>query len=423
LDILKCHAKNAIQYNLVKPTINHSAEQSFIRAKGLRHPIVEQLQTKTPFIANDITLGTDGQNMVLCYGYNAVGKTTKQKAICISAIMAQMGGFVSASEYEYYPYRYIFTRISNVDNLLKNQSSFMVEMMELKYILKHADKYSLVCIDELVASTERFSGVALVASTIHELYQRQSSMFMATHLHELAQMPEITKIPTLGIYHLEVHYDERSKTLVYDRKLREGPGTGLYGLEVARFLELDPAFMERAFAIRNEILGAEAKVFVATQSKYNNQVFLSNCRICGYKPIHGTDQPLETHHINFQCNADADGNFADKGFHKDIEHNLISLCRACHQKVHQGHVEIQGYQATGSGIQLKLSTEPEISDSINSPDENLTKTRKRLDTTDIQTIKDVVQQNLGMKKKDIIQLLREQHNICVDYKRLASIHS
>ena len=405
IDILKTHAKNAIQLNLVRPKIvEHS--QSFIRVKGLRHPIVEQLQTKTPFIANDITLGIDEQNLILCYGYNAVGKTTKQKAICISIIMAQIGGFVSAQSFEYQPYRYIFTRISNVDNLLKNQSSFMVEMIELKYILKHADKWSMVCIDELVASTERLSGISLVASTIHELYLRGSCMFMATHLHELSKMTEITTLDRLKIYHLEVQYDPQTKTLIYDRKLREGPGTGLYGLEVACFLELDPAFMDRAFRIRNEILGAESQVFVAAQSKYNKDLFLEKCENCGYKPLHDTDQPLETHHINFQCNADNNGNFSELGFHKDVEHNLVALCRQCHQKVHADEIEITGYQATGTGVKLQISPKT---------------TKKRLDEDDLNLIKKVVEENAGATKKSIITILKETHGISVDYKRLAKI--
>jgi len=405
LDILKTHAKNAILYNLVRPKIVEH-DQSFIRVRGLRHPIVEQLQTKTPFIANDITLGIDNQNLVLCYGYNAVGKTTKQKAICISIIMAQIGGFVSAQEYEYQPYRYIFTRISNVDNLLKNQSSFMVEMIELKYILKHADKWSMICIDELVASTERLSGISLVASTILELNERGSSMFMATHLHELSKMSEITSLEKLKIYHLEVHYDEKTKTLIYDRKLRNGPGTGLYGLEVACFLELNPNFMDRAFRIRNEFLGTETQVFNATQSKYNKDLYLLKCENCDYKPIYDTDQPLETHHINFQCNADANGNFGELGFHKDVEHNLVSLCRKCHQKVHSDELEIVGYQATGTGAKLQI----------------IEKTKKKLLANEnIETIKKVILENSSSKKKTIIEILKNQYNITMDYKRLAKI--
>jgi DNA mismatch repair ATPase MutS len=135
IDILKTHAKNSIVYNLKKPMIDFDSNNSYFHAEGLRHPIVECVQTKVPFIPNDIKLGKDNNNFVICYGYNAVGKTTMQKSICLAIIMAQMGGFVACKSLVFSPYRYIFTRISNVDNLLKSQSSFMVEMLELKYIL------------------------------------------------------------------------------------------------------------------------------------------------------------------------------------------------------------------------------------------------------------------------------------------------
>ena len=415
IDIIKSHAKNAILYNLVRPTIVES-DTSYINVKGLRHPIVEAVQTKTPFIANDIKLGIDDIYMVLCYGYNAVGKTTKQKAICISIIMAQTGGFVSATEMIYSPYRYIFTRISNVDNLLKNQSSFMVEMNELKYILKHADKNSMVCIDELVASTERFSGIALVASTILELDKRNCSMFMATHLHELSKMNIITDLARLKIYHLEVHYDANTKTLIYDRKLRDGAGTGLYGLEVARFLELDSRFMDVAFEIRNTILGNDSLVFSSTVSNYNQDLYLVKCNICGYKPIYDTDIRLETHHINFQCNADKDGNFKELGFHKNVEHNLAVLCRECHQKVHQGYKEIKGYVSTGEGPQLEII---EHIVPIETADKKVN--RKKFSDEQVDQIKTFISKNPQLKKKDIICQLSIQNNITIDYKLLSKI--
>lgn len=417
IDIIKSHAKNAVLYNLVQPTIQES-DTSFIDVVALRHPIVEAVQTKTPFIANDIVLGKNDVNMVLCYGYNAVGKTTKQKAICLAIIMAQSGGYVSAQSMTFSPYRYIFTRISNMDNLLKNQSSFMVEMMELKYILKHADKKSLVCIDELVASTERFSGIALVASTLLELHKRDCSMFMATHLHEISKMPQISTMPKLKIYHLEVHYDANTKTLVYDRKLREGAGTGLYGLEVARYLELDTAFMTQAFEIRNEIMGAESHVYTAVQSNYNSDVFLEKCQDCGYRPTQASDTPLETHHINFQCHADSDGNFKQLGFHKNVEHNLVVLCRPCHQKVHTGHIEIKGYVATGEGPKLHV---------VANSGHNMPTTQtprpvsKKMTDQQLQSIKLFIEQNPHLKKKEIISQIAILNGLKLNYQQLSKL--
>jgi DNA mismatch repair protein MutS len=423
IDILKTHAKNSILYNLKKPEIDFDSNNSYFQAEGLRHPIVECVQSKVPFIPNDIKLGKDNNNFVICYGYNAVGKTTMQKSICIAIIMAQMGGFVACKSLLFSPYRYIFTRISNVDNLLKSQSSFMVEMLELKYILKHADNTSLVCIDELVASTERHSGISLVCSTILELHKRNTSVFMATHLHEISKMDEITKLSNLKICHLEVHYDELNKTLIYDRKLKDGSGTGLYGLEVAKYLDLNTEFMDQAFRIRNKLLGNDIHVFSAKKSNYNSNVFLEKCEICSYKPIHETDIPLETHHINFQCNADINGNFNDKGFHKDIEHNLVSLCKQCHQKVHNGLFELKGYQFTSNGLKLQIEEKNDVKCPVM---HNKKVDKKRLSSEQLSIIKNRLEQlplQKNMTKSMIIKDIQNEFQIKLDYAILQKIEN
>jgi DNA mismatch repair protein MutS len=423
IDIVKTHAKNSILFNLTRPVIDIESETSYFDAEGLRHPIVECVQTKAPFIPNDIKLGKHNTNFVICYGYNAVGKTTMQKSICLAIIMAQMGGFVACKNLVFSPYRYIFTRISNVDNLLKSQSSFMVEMLELKYILKHADHTSLVCIDELVASTERHSGISLVCSTILELHKRNSSVFMATHLHEISKMDEITQLSNLRICHLEVHYDELNKTLIYDRKLKEGSGTGLYGLEVAKYLDLNTEFMDQAFRIRNKLLGSDIHIFNAKQSNYNPNVFLEKCEICNYKPIIETDIPLETHHINFQCHADKNGNFADKGFHKDIEHNLVSLCKHCHQKVHNGLFELKGYQFTSNGLKLQIEAKNDIKHPIMY---NKKLDKKRLTAEQLSIVKSRLEQlplQKNMTKSMIIKDVENEFQIKLDYTILQKIEN
>jgi len=432
VDIIKTHARNAVELNLVRPTISNTQEQSYFTAEGLRHPIVEKVQTKTPYIANDLHLGIHNQNQILCYGYNAVGKTTMQKAICIAIIMAQSGGFVSATQFTFKPYHYIFTRISNVDNILKSQSSFMVEMLELKYILKHANKNSLVCIDELVASTERFSGISLVCATILELHKRTSSMFMATHLHELSSMAQITQLPNLKIYHLEVQYDENKHTLIYDRKLRSGSGTGLYGLEVARFLDLDRGFMNAAFEIRNELLGKDTQVFAAQKSNYNSDVYLYKCAVCSYKPILDTDIPLETHHIHFQSCADTLGNFKELGFHKNVEHNLVCLCRNCHTQVHNNLIHINGYITTSNGVVLDY-IKNETAVSCDEPTKTIVKNmgRRKLDPQQIKIVQELLTSNQTknsnhknlLNKKLIITELNIKHGIHIDYKILSKIEN
>mgnify|MGYP003618592315 CR=1 FL=1 len=342
LDVSATHAQNAVRYRLTRPKLDPDVGPSYMSIEGVRHLIVEQIQTKVPFVSNDISLGNGHHYNILCYGYNAVGKTTLQKSICLAVIMAQSGGFAPASQMTFRPYDKLFTRISNVDNLLKGQSSYMVEMSELKYILKHADDRSLVCIDELVASTESYSGISSVVATLKILHDRNVSMFMATHLHQLANMTRVKSLTGLTIKHLEVNYDANSQKLVYDRKLKDGPGSGLYGLEVSRFLDLPKEFLDLAFEVRNELL--DLQIVSHKTSSYNRDIIVDQCQICQEKA------QLDVHHINFQCHADQNGNF--ESFHKNVDHNLVVLCKNCHVSVHNEKITIKGYVFTGDNVKL-----------------------------------------------------------------------
>ena len=354
LDFITCQAKNVITYQLVRPTIDAEDGPGYIHVKGIRHLIVEQVQKRVPFIANDVELGNGHPHNILCYGYNAVGKTTLQKSISLAVIMAQSGGFVAAKGMAFRPFKSLFTRISNVDNLLKGHSSYMVEMLELKYILKHANNRSLVCIDELVASTESHSGISCVVATLKMLHDRKVCLFMATHLHQLAEMRAVRELPGLSIQHLEVNYDPVAKTLIYDRKLKEGPGSGLYGLEVARYLDLPADFLELAFSVRNQLLNERGQLAVTShhRSHFNRDVVMDACQICKDSNRHSVAQPLEVHHINFQCQSDVHGNF--ESFHKNVDHNLVVVCKECHTGIHKDLVVIKGYRFTSNGIELDL---------------------------------------------------------------------
>jgi DNA mismatch repair protein MutS len=246
---------------------------------------------------------------------------------------------------------------------------------------------------------------------------------MATHLHEISKMDEITQLSNLRICHLEVHYDELNKTLIYDRKLKEGSGTGLYGLEVAKYLDLNTEFMDQAFRIRNKLLGSDIHIFNAKQSNYNPNVFLEKCEICNYKPIIETDIPLETHHINFQCHADKNGNFADKGFHKDIEHNLVSLCKHCHQKVHNGLFELKGYQFTSNGLKLQIEAKNDIKHPIMY---NKKLDKKRLTAEQLSIVKSRLEQlplQKNMTKSMIIKDVENEFQIKLDYTILQKIEN
>ncbi len=204
LDINNCNARNSFDYCYHKPTISTTAETSFINAENLRHPIIERIYSEIEYIGNDISLN---QNGILLYGINASGKSSFMKAVGLSIIMAQAGMFVPSTNFQYYPYRHIMTRICGNDNIFRGMSSFVVEMTELRNILQRADKSSLIIGDEVCCGTEAISGVAIVSAAINELVSKKASFIFTSHLHELTDISIIKeKIEEnkLKIFHMHI---------------------------------------------------------------------------------------------------------------------------------------------------------------------------------------------------------------------------
>jgi DNA mismatch repair protein MutS len=170
IDVIYAKSTIAKKYNYSKPTIAE-ADKSFLNAKGLRHCLIEHIQTNEIYVTNDILLGNGVTDGVLLYGTNAVGKTSFIRAIGISIIMAQSGLYVPCTEFIYKPYNYIFTRILGNDNIFKGLSTFAVEMSELRTILRLADKNSLILGDELCSGTENTSAVSIFVAGIQKMYE------------------------------------------------------------------------------------------------------------------------------------------------------------------------------------------------------------------------------------------------------------
>ena len=158
IDVCHCKAYNANKYNYCKPKIfdqdyNSISEfsqkqesKSYVSFKKMRHCLIEHINNKELYVTNDLTIGSIVNGMLL-YGTNAVGKTSFIKSIGISIILAQSGMYVPCEEFIYYPYNYLFTRISK-HNIFKGLSTF-AEMCELRTILKNATKNSIILGDEL----------------------------------------------------------------------------------------------------------------------------------------------------------------------------------------------------------------------------------------------------------------------------------
>jgi DNA mismatch repair protein MutS len=330
IDVLYTKGFIVKKYNYCKPNIVAS-NKSFVDVKQLRHCLIEQFQTNELYVTNDIILGNDEVNGVLLYGTNAVGKTSFIKALGISIIMAQAGLYVPCSEFNYKPYKYIFSRIIGNDNIFKGLSTFAVEMSELRTILRLMNENSLVLGDELCSGTETMSAISIFVAGIQQLHKCKSSFIFATHLHEIVHFEEITSLKTVIIKHMSVVYDKEKDILVYDRKLNEGPGSNMYGLEVCKSLNLPEDFITVAYDIRNKYCPESRSLLSLKVSHYNSKKIINLCENCGVNP------GSEVHHLYHQSDANMDGVImnCDGVFHKNNLANLMTLCESCHNNIHK----------------------------------------------------------------------------------------
>jgi DNA mismatch repair protein MutS len=344
----RCHV--ARKYRYCRPEVAGAvagAGASFVRATGLRHCLIERINEDECYITNDVTLDGDG---MLLYGTNAVGKTSLIRAIGVAVIMAQAGFYVPATGFVYRPYRAIMTRILGNDNLFKGLSTFVVEMSELRVILRMADRCTLVLGDELCSGTEMDSAISIFVAGLQHLYHAGASFIFATHLHEIAGYSEIREMaPRLRLAHMRVFYDKARDTLVYDRKLQDGAGESMYGLEVCKSLHLPDDFLENANTIRVKYRGVSTKTPTAsilddaTPSRYNAAKLRRLCELC--EKARGT----EIHHLQHQESADADDFIGH--IHKNHPANLASICEDCHREIHTTGVEHVKVK-TGKGVRI-----------------------------------------------------------------------
>ncbi len=270
IDLSTNNAYNSIIYKYSKPHISDN-KKPFLNLKEVRHPIIEIINEDIKYVTNDVKLGIDNQDGILLYGMNSSGKSCLMKSIGLVTIMAQAGMYVPCKSMEFSPYNKIFSRIPGGDNIFKGHSTFIGEMNEIRNILKSADDNTLIIGDELCSGTETDSAISIVTSGILHLINKKSSFIFATHLHEISEMDRINKIKTLNIYHLSVKYKEEDNSIIFDRKLKEGSGESIYGLEVCRSLDLDKDFLNTANQIRQEILGTDILVR-NKKSKYNSKL-------------------------------------------------------------------------------------------------------------------------------------------------------
>jgi len=339
IDCIRCIAKVSAERGFVKPDVTTEVGDAFLDLKGLRHPLV---QSRVAYVQHDVQLGL-GTDSWLVYGMNASGKSTLMKAVGIATVLAQSGCFVSATGMRLRPFSSLYTRILNHDNLFAGMSSFATEMAELRDILRSATNQTLVLGDELCSGTESVSAMALVSAGIQWLAKRNTKFIFATHLHDL---PTLLDPPTLKlkIWHLHVEYDPVSHKLVYDRTLVPGSGSTLYGLEVARAMDLPLEFLELAQQQRHTLLQS-TRHLEAKSSSYNSLVRRRACELCHSEMT----SDLEVHHI--EPKASALHGILPSGIPMNDASNLVVLCAACHDKHHANTLDVLPFVQTSEGLE------------------------------------------------------------------------
>lgn len=407
IDMFVSNAKTSLQYNYCKPLIkmDNRTDTSFINASELRHPITEQLCSNTEYVTNDINLGSEEDNDIkningmIITGLNGVGKSVLIKMVATSIIMAQSGMYVPASEFSYYPYNHIMSRIGNTDNILKGQSTFVKEMMELSSILKRSNKNTLVIADELCSGSEYMSAQAILASTIITLSKLECTFLFTTHLHGITKLDEVTELKNVDFFYLDVHYDEKNDDIMYQRKLKRGCSDTLYGIEVSKYIIHDNEFISMANKIRSKIMNKPIEIQSTKKSKYNSEIYVNSCAICNKRFTSGD---LDVHHIKFQCNADKNG-FVDHR-HKNDKSNLVVLCKDDHQKVHNDKIIINGWKES---VERGLYLDYKINDKKDN--QNTRNKRLKYDEEQVTLVKSI--KNEFLTPKLAVNLLKSKYSL------------
>ena len=241
LDVLAALAEASCLYGYVKPRI--SREDELVYLEG-RHPVMERL-LPDPFVGNDLRLGADGPRLQILTGPNMGGKSTFLRQTALLVVMGQMGCFVPAREAKVGVVDRIFTRVGATDQILRGQSTFMVEMQETAHILRHATGRGLVLLDEVGRGTATFDGLSIawaVAEHIARAGERGPKTLFATHYHELVDLA--ADMPGVGNLHVSAR--EWRDGVVFLRKIEIGGSDRSFGIQVARLAGLPAPVVVRA---------------------------------------------------------------------------------------------------------------------------------------------------------------------------------
>lgn len=245
LDVLVGLAVVAYEEQYVCPTITNNGH---IIIKDGRHPVIEKFLKREIFVPNDTILNHNEEEFLLITGPNMAGKSTYMRQVAILMIMAQLGSFIPAREASISPVDRIFTRVGASDDISTGQSTFMVEMKEVAYILENATSNSLIVLDEIGRGTSTFDGLSIAQAVVEYICKHiRAKTLFATHYHELIPLEDTYK----KLKNYTVAVKEKGKDVAFLRRIIRGGADRSYGIHVARLAGLPNTVLKRAELILN----------------------------------------------------------------------------------------------------------------------------------------------------------------------------
>jgi DNA mismatch repair protein MutS len=250
LDVLAALAEVAAREGYVRPVVDDGPALEIVRG---RHPVVERMMPRDQFIPNDVTLTPDAR-MIILTGPNMAGKSTILRQIGLLVLMAQMGSYVPAASARVGVADRVFTRVGASDNLVRGQSTFMVEMSETSAILHTATAQSLVLLDEIGRGTATWDGLSIAWAVSEHLHERVGcKTIFATHYHELTQLAD----EFVSVRNYNVAVQEAGERILFLHRLKPGGADRSYGIEVGRLAGLPAPVIARARALLRVLEGEQ----------------------------------------------------------------------------------------------------------------------------------------------------------------------
>ncbi len=258
-DVLQAFASVSQENGYVKPTILDMEENRF-DIEEARHPVVESVLEEESFVPNDICLNHKDNQILLITGPNMAGKSTYMRQVALTVIMAQIGCYVPARRADLSVVDRIFTRIGAADDLAGGQSTFMVEMNDIKLTTVQATRHSLIIVDELGRGTSTTDGMAIAQAVIEYIHDRIGCVaLVSTHYHELASLEN--HLPRLKNVSMAV--TEEEEEVIFLRRLQEGAASKSYGIYCAQIAGVPGPIVQRAQSLLQVFEKQQQEIAVA----------------------------------------------------------------------------------------------------------------------------------------------------------------